>query len=151
MEKSPEKVLPVGKKIGSIHCLPSPIGQELPHGLLTASHLPGGTRIREGKGVPHGVVAESSGCLLQLRTGTPAIPGCVHSGWSEQVRPEDVKWVKKVSNPFHREVVIAQGSKGNHAMEKDFLCQLPGPECIGAAESADSMTRRQSKLKGNSK
>lgn len=95
METSPKKVLSVGKNIGSIHCLPPPIGQDLPHGVLTASHLPVGTHIRKGRGVPHGVVAESSGCLLQLRTGTPAIPGCVHSGWSEQVRPEDVKWVKK--------------------------------------------------------
>lgn len=56
----------------------------------------------------------------QVPPGTTTRIDWVNRSWNEQEDQVSVKWVKKESNPFHRETTMAQGLEEKHLMKEDL-------------------------------
>ena len=56
----------------------------------------------------------------QVPPGTTARVDWVNRSWNEQEDQVSVKWVKKESNSFHREMIMAQGLEEEHLMKEDL-------------------------------
>lgn len=100
-----------------MHCLSCPVSQALPHGVLTPSHLLVGSCVRKDRWVCTGAPCKGTESKTWPCRSWGWLAASTVTGVAGESRGQDVG--KKVSNPFYRDVVIAQSWKEKH-LEDDF-------------------------------